>query len=37
MNERLAAAEALAARLTEERAELVRREAALRQQLESVD
>ncbi len=37
MNERLAAAEILATRLTEENAELLRREASLRQQLESVN
>jgi chromosome segregation protein len=37
MNERLAAADAVAARLAEEHAELVRREAALRQQLGSVN
>jgi len=36
MNERLAAAEALASRLTEEQAELGRREAALRQQATSI-
>ena len=37
MNERLAAAEAVASRLTEERAELERREAALRQQEAAVN
>jgi chromosome segregation protein len=36
LTERLTAAEALATRLTEERAELVRREAAFRQQLMSI-
>jgi chromosome segregation protein len=36
MNERLMAAEALAARLNEERAELLRREAALQQQVTSI-
>jgi chromosome segregation protein len=36
MNERLSAAEALAARLTEERAEFERREAALQQQATSI-
>ena len=37
MNERLAAAEALATRLTQEQAELGRREAALRQQATSIN